>query len=228
MIAKIYSIIERKTDFCRNLTIPLIDKISKETKSSEIVLDAGSGDLRYKKYFNHCKYISADFQKVSKPYGETEIICDLEKIPLKDNSVDKIICIWVFEHLKEPEKVLIEFKRILKKKGKIYIISPQGHPEHEIPYDYLRYTQFWYDYMKTKLGFNKIKVIKMGSYWHVLAHTIFIMPQTLPFYKNKLLRFTIGLPFYGICTVLAYILPIFSFLDKEKKLVIGYFVKYEK
>ena len=49
---------------------------------------------------------------------------NLDKIFLKDNSVNTITSFWSFEHLLNPEKVLSEADRILKKDGEIFILCP--------------------------------------------------------------------------------------------------------
>jgi SAM-dependent methyltransferase len=45
-------------------------------------------------------------------------------LPLESNSVDLIVCRWVFEHLEHPERALAEFSRVLRKGGVVYIKTP--------------------------------------------------------------------------------------------------------
>lgn len=45
-------------------------------------------------------------------------------LPLKSNSVDVIVCRWVFEHLETPDKAMQEFARVLKKGGFLYLKTP--------------------------------------------------------------------------------------------------------
>jgi len=52
------------------------------------------------------------------------IICDLEKIPLKDNYADIITLRMVVEHLENPDNVLRELTRILKPEGRMIIYTP--------------------------------------------------------------------------------------------------------
>ncbi len=47
-----------------------------------------------------------------------------EKLPFPDKSFDRIICTEVFEHVLEPEKILLEMKRILKDNGIISLSIP--------------------------------------------------------------------------------------------------------
>lgn len=52
------------------------------------------------------------------------IECRAEKIPLRNQSVDYIVSNAVLEHIPEEEKAIKEWKRILKKNGKMMITVP--------------------------------------------------------------------------------------------------------
>lgn len=45
-------------------------------------------------------------------------------LPFPPESVDVIVCRWVFEHLEYPERALREFSRVLKGGGVVYIKTP--------------------------------------------------------------------------------------------------------
>ncbi len=53
-------------------------------------------------------------------------IADAHKMPFKKNSFDLIICTEVLEHLDNPRAVLLEMKRVLKKKGEAIIELDSG------------------------------------------------------------------------------------------------------
>ena len=52
-------------------------------------------------------------------------VANMTDLPFKDNSFDYLICIASFHHLNkiDQQKTLLEFKRILKSNGKIYITT---------------------------------------------------------------------------------------------------------
>lgn len=52
------------------------------------------------------------------------IVCPAEAIPLSNNSVDFIIANAVLEHIVDEKATIIEWKRLLKKDGIIYITTP--------------------------------------------------------------------------------------------------------
>ena len=118
--------------------------VSKEVKEGEILLDAGCGDSPYYEFLKHSKYIGTDFLKVNKKYDKSKLnfVSSLDELPLKDESVDTILCTQVLEHVENPFKVMNEFKRILKKEGKLFISVPQQQGVHEEPYNFFNYTYF--------------------------------------------------------------------------------------
>ncbi len=149
------------------------DDFIKEVQSSlrpdDVLLDAGAGDCHWKNYFPDAHYIGMDLGvgDSREDYSKLDICGDLRKIPLEDESVDVIICIQVLEHLAEPWNVLTELNRILKKGGKLFITCPQSAPQHQVPYDFFRYTPFG---LRSLLESRKFDVV-----W--------IKPQRGNFYK---------------------------------------------
>lgn len=53
-------------------------------------------------------------------------MADLESVPQPDNAYDFIFCRFVFQHLARPEKVAMEFKRLLKPGGRACLIDADG------------------------------------------------------------------------------------------------------
>lgn len=51
-------------------------------------------------------------------------VADAQDLPFGDNSFDAIFCLEVIEHVDEPEKVIAEIKRVLKKGGYGVILVP--------------------------------------------------------------------------------------------------------
>lgn len=52
------------------------------------------------------------------------IVSDSKSIPLEDNFFDVIICTHSFHHYLNPQNVMNEIKRLLKKGGRVYILDP--------------------------------------------------------------------------------------------------------
>lgn len=52
------------------------------------------------------------------------LVSDAEYIPLKDNTLDCIICSEVIEHVPYPQKILTEFYRLLRQNGELILSAP--------------------------------------------------------------------------------------------------------
>jgi ubiquinone/menaquinone biosynthesis C-methylase UbiE len=52
------------------------------------------------------------------------MVCKAEELPLKDESVDYVTANAILEHIPEEEQAISEWKRVLKKKGKMFIVVP--------------------------------------------------------------------------------------------------------
>jgi SAM-dependent methyltransferase len=137
-----------------------------------LVLDAGSGDLRYAPVFARQRYESADFEKVDKVYRPPTYSCDLIAVPVEDGRFDAVISTQVLEHLPDPLAVLNETRRILKPGGRLFLSAPLWYEEHEKPYDFYRYTRFGLAHLLGRAGFvvDDLRPLEglMGSVQHQL------------------------------------------------------------
>lgn len=144
------------------------------------ILDAGSGKAPYRELFSHAHYETADFVKVDKEYGHTDYVCDLATIPVEADRYDRIIFTQVMEHLPEPALVLNEFHRIMKPGGKIICTCPFMWEEHEIPYDYFRYTQFGLKNLFESAGFRVESIERVEGYFGTIAYQMWRFNKSLP------------------------------------------------
>lgn len=106
------------------------NQIHKCLAENNTLLDAGCGYTanvlrKYKDIAGHMIGIDlVDFDEGSAIEGMDLYTSDLENIPVESNSVDLIISRSVFEHLEHPEPVYNEFSRVLKKGGRMIILTP--------------------------------------------------------------------------------------------------------
>ena len=146
-----------------------------------LVLDAGAGDSPYRGLFSHAKYESADFEMVtSKQYGQSTYVCDLKSIPVEEGRFDFILFNQVMEHLSEPAAVLKELHRVLKPGGQLIYSAPLYYEEHDLPYDFFRYTQFGARYLFTSAGFEIKKLEWLEGYFGTMAYQFSGMARYLP------------------------------------------------
>jgi SAM-dependent methyltransferase len=97
----------------------------------KLVIDIGSGNRRLNK-----EILNVDIY----PWSEIDIVADAHDLPFSDNSVDGVIFSWVLEHMKDPDKVVSEIHRILKRGGYFYLSTNFITPYHPSPKDYYRWT----------------------------------------------------------------------------------------
>jgi len=198
-----------------------IKHFAENINSGSLVLDAGAGDDPYKELFKDINYHSTDFGKVNKIYAPCTYICDLVSIPIRSNSYDAIIFTQVLEHVPEPELVLQELFRILKPGGIMFFTSPLFFSEHEIPYDFYRYTKFGLNYLFDKVGFSIERINWLEGYFGTLGYQYEHESRDLPYlpmqFSNKLVFYLIA-PFLLIHKILAFILSILFYkLDRYYK-----------
>lgn len=177
-----------------------IKDINKTIKEGSTVFDAGAGDGHWRKHLpEKINYISMDLGvgDASVDYSHLDIKGDLRSIPLADESVDVIISIQVLEHLPEPWVVLKEFNRILKKGGYIFASCPQGEPQHQVPYDFYRYTVYGLESIFRISGFQTDFIIpQTGNFAKInndILHSAEILKKEKKTFLYAFLRLTIKL-----------------------------------
>ena len=107
-------------------------KITGFVKSQDgLVLNIGSGNFPRQK-----EVVNVDMM----PYENVDIVCDIHRLPFKDNSIDAVMSVAVLEHVREPALVLKEVHRVLKPEGRVFSVIPFMQPFHASPHDYQRYT----------------------------------------------------------------------------------------
>jgi len=162
------------------------------------ILDAGAGELKYKKYCSHLEYVSQDFcqyegkgnkkglQKEKWDTSQIDIVSDIVAIPEKDKSFDAIMCIEVFEHLPEPIKAIKEFSRLLKKGGHLILTAPFCSLTHFAPYHfYTGYNRYFFEHHLKEAGFEIMEILPNGNYFSFLAQEIRRIPYCANHYASK-------------------------------------------
>jgi SAM-dependent methyltransferase len=206
-----------------------------EISPGSVVLDAGAGECRYAALFSHCTYISVDFAKGDPQwdYKHLSVVGNLLSLPIKNNSVDVVICTQTLEHVNEPAILLKEVSRAMKPNGQMYLTAPFGSPIHQPPYDFFRYTHYGLEHLLRKSGFNIESIQPQGGYFLYLACCLLHMHRLLfplgrPFHKRLIL-----FPFQFLVAIFATILgPLALYVldnfDKKRSFTLNYACKCQK
>lgn len=131
------------------------------------VLDFGCGSKPYESLFvNANSYVGVDIEVSGHNHKDSKVdyFYDGKKLPFDDASFDAIVSFEVFEHVFNIEEVLVEIHRVLKPNGQLLISIPFAWGEHEIPYDFARYTSFGITHILDKNNFEVVKLTKTTTY----------------------------------------------------------------
>jgi SAM-dependent methyltransferase len=124
------------------------------------VLDIGCGSMPYRSLFSTASlYQGLEISRVYGAHLPTNIFFyDGLNIPFANNSYDAVLCSQVLEHASEPGILLKEILRILKPQGVLFMTIPFFWPEHELPYDYRRFTRYGLQKLLETAGFESVNI----------------------------------------------------------------------
>lgn len=96
------------------------------------ILDIGCGDgvlLHLVSRKIPAQLYGVDSSQISLHYAKTKvkaefILAQAEKLPFENNFFDTVLATEIIEHLRRPELMLAEIKRVLKPKGRLILTTP--------------------------------------------------------------------------------------------------------
>lgn len=156
-----------------------LENAARNTADGSMVLDAGAGDCRYSEHFPHANYEAADICVLERNYEKVKYKCDLREMPVESERFDVVVCTQVLEHVPEPKEVLVELNRVLKPGGKLYLSAPLYYPEHEVPYDFFRYTQFGFRHLLDGANFEVEQLEWLEGCYMTMATQFFFASDAL-------------------------------------------------
>ncbi len=116
--------------YCQERYKKLINHYARHTCS---ILDIGCGDGQILKAICGNIKVGTDISKEicrsAKKYDFHLTLADSEHLPIKNGYFEVVTCINVVEHVSNVESLIKEAKRVLKKKGLLIIITPNGDIE---------------------------------------------------------------------------------------------------
>jgi SAM-dependent methyltransferase len=74
------------------------------------------------------------------PFPGVDVVANAEQLPFASDVFQRVECDAVLEHVRSPEHVMSEIRRVLKPGGFAHLVTPFCHPFHEYPKDYRRFT----------------------------------------------------------------------------------------
>lgn len=193
------------------------------------VYDLGCGTRPYEKdilkYANN--YVGVDWCNTM--HGlHADIEADLNSLlPIEDGVADTVVAFQVLEHLYEPQIMLNEAFRILRKGGRIFLSVPFQWWVHEAPFDYFRYTRFGLQYMFDKAGYTRIEIEAPTGFWFMWV--LKFNYHSMRYLRGpKLLRWLAKAVLTPIWFFGQSITPILDKYDRNEAETTGYFVTAHK
>ncbi len=105
----------------------LVEEIHQNTRVKDKILDIGCGEGKIWELFPDLQVTGLDFSqenlKKAKKFVKP-VLGSAEKLPFKDNSFDIVLATEILEHVINPEKLLTETDRVLKRGGHAIISFP--------------------------------------------------------------------------------------------------------
>ena len=134
------------------------------------LLDFGCGRKPYEDLFSVNEYIGVDMQQTGHDHtnSKVDVFYDGKHLPFDNETFDSLFCSEVLEHIFNPDEILPELNRVLKPGGRALITVPFCWNEHEVPYDYARYSSFGIAHLLSRYGFRVVEQKKSGSFVRVI------------------------------------------------------------
>lgn len=222
-----YSVVINPYFIARRGLLKKIKAFAKSDCSGKNILDIGCGIKPYRDLFNSASYIGIDIEDgghsnqaktVDKFYNGVDI-------PYPDGSFNIVICTEVLEHVKEPEKLLNEIKRVLKTEGQVFLTMPFVWNEHEVPYDFNRFTRYEHKVIFEKSGLTIKSLEETTGVFRVCGQLISAFIFERLFVKNKPLKL---LATVILCFPIQILFIFLDFIFKNSWLTLDYAIIAKK
>jgi len=190
-------------------------------KNSDVILDMGCGGDPYYHQGINSKIVCADIKQTKK----TQVVCDVMSLPLKKSKFDGVVCISSLYYYKNPFQAIKQISNVLKKSGKLVLITPFIYPIHDVPIDKYRFTEYGLrEILKNEFDVKRIKAIGgifnlPAVFFHSLIKGI---PLISPKSTRKIVSYLTIIVFYPFY-VAAQLISLLDFLDRSDRWPTYYF-----
>ncbi len=153
--------------------------------SDGMQLNLGSGSRRFGKEILNLDLLAGE---------EVDVQGNLLHLPVKDMSVDTIVCTGVLEHVSDPYLAVKELYRILKFGGRVFLETPFMQTVHVSPRDFYRWTPDGLRQLMNSFDILELRVVAGPA--SALAWQ-FQETMAMLFSMNNEILYKIGLRIFG-------------------------------
>ncbi len=200
----------------------------RQNSSGNIILDVGGGDCKWQKFFKGDQhYFCADYPLTvsSCPWREAyfDLAADGHKLPIQDNSCDLVLCLFVLEHVTNPQQLISELARIVKKNGRIILAGPGDLClAHGMPYNYFNLTIDGYSMLFRQNGLNVEEEYIPLKFWGTIVQLIYLhIVRHLGYNRSSFLKllqliiFLLSLPLMPVINLMAAVVDAIIPFDRR-------------
>ncbi len=215
-----------------------VRRVAGALPQGSVLLDAGAGECAYKKEFSHCRYFAVDLAIGERNwyYANLDCLAYLDRLPFADASFDAVLSTQTLEHLEWPRESVQEFYRVLKPGGRLFLTAPMAQAEHQMPFDFFRYTSSGLRSICGQAGFREMSVQPFGGIFTRLAYELSRILTFVPgtglrsgaFRLRGLLLFPLRAAVWVVVRILQLLLLAFEPLDRLKNDPFGWSLTAEK
>ena len=175
----------------------LSEKLNKNSKI--LIIGGGSIGDGMNKFFRQCKQKNVSVESVDIYFSKNiTAIADAHYLPYRNFYFDVVIIQAVLEHVLDPQKVVFEAQRVLKKNGLIYAETPFMQSVHEGAYDFSRFSHSGHRWL-----FKAFREIKSGYNHGAFSSLLFIGSYAISgLLRSKIFGLVIRLIFARIAKIL--------------------------
>jgi len=177
----------------------MIRELLPRIKPTDVVLDAGSGNLREQRIRPELLATGAKLQTLDFMAGEgIDIVADITSTGLPTESYDVVVCLQVLEHVQNPSAVCQEIARLVKPGGWVAISAPQSYWLHNLPYHYFHHTREGLALLCREAGLELCITEPQGGHFLLLGHMMHYTCRVLERHAAGTLWGTLGKPLFAV------------------------------
>ncbi len=144
------------------------------------LLDVGCGDKPYLEIFRPfvSEYLGVEHEasfNATASAGQSrgpDVLYDGKRLPFLDAEFETVLCVQTLEHTPDPQALVHELARVLRRDGRLLLMAPFSFRLHEEPHDYFRYTPHGLRVLCAKAGLELEHCEPLGSLWSLLGHKL--------------------------------------------------------
>lgn len=181
------------------------------------LLDFGCGSKAYRSLFGVDQYTGLDVEQEghSHEQEDVDVLYDGRDIPFPEGHFDSCFSSEVFEHVFDLPHSIREIYRVLKPGGSGLFVVPFVWDEHEVPYDFGRYSSYGLHHLLKEAGFELVESRKDSHFFLVLLQlwNLYLFNFCPP---NKYARLVFTALFISPFTLVGWVLS--AFLPRQRSL----------